>query len=168
MCGVDESLLRCCRGALAESESKAGEWHEKSKPEAVAFLRRAWKSLSPQVPRPCTRKNNDFPKFLLGGRGQASLLPETFIKAWETLEAGRGERGRKASPLAGKVFSTLFLIETGTEQITMGTSCCGGAGVVHLMTSQRIGVGDREGKGFCLHQPGAVRGQGSPAVSSFL
>lgn len=46
--------------ALGESESEVGERSEKSKLEAVAFLRRARKSLSLQIPRPWTRRNKDF------------------------------------------------------------------------------------------------------------
>lgn len=51
------------------------------------------------------------------------------------MEVGPGER-EGASPPAGKVFSTLFSIETGREQITHDrASCSQGAGIVHLMKS---------------------------------
>lgn len=84
----------------------------------------------------------------------------------EARAAGPGER-EGASPLAGKVSSALCTIEIGTEQITSRASCSGGAGVVHLMKTQRIRVGDREGK-VLPPSTGRVRGQGSPAASPFL
>lgn len=84
----------------------------------------------------------------------------------EAQAAGPGER-EEASPLAGKVSSALYSIEIGAEQTTSRVSCSGGAGVVHLMKTQRIRVGDREGK-VMSPSTGRVRGQGSPAASPFL
>lgn len=63
----------------------------------------------------------------------------------EARAAGPGER-EGASLLAGKVSSALCAIEIGTEQITSRASCSGGAGAVHLRKTQRVRVGDREGK----------------------
>lgn len=61
---------------------------------------------------------------------------------WEILEVDWGEK-EGASPPAGKVFSTIFSIETGTEQITHErASCSQGAGIVHLMKNR--GWGQRE------------------------
>lgn len=83
----------------------------------------------------------------------------------EAQAAGPGERGG-ASPLAGKVSSALCSIEKEAEQITSRASCSGGAGVVHLMKTLRIRMGDREE--VLSPSTGRVRGQGSPAVSPFL
>lgn len=84
----------------------------------------------------------------------------------EARAAGPGERGG-ASPLAGKVSSALCSIEKEAEQITSRASCSGGAGVVHLMKTLRIRMGDREEE-VLSPSTGRVREQGSPAASPFL
>lgn len=102
---------------IITSDTKA--WTRKNK----AFLRSFWEEVDRQTPQQQT---------CIDDMGD----PGTW--AW-------GERG--VPPPAGKMSSTLFPIETGTEQIAHDQpSRSGGAGIIHLMNREEWGQGTERRK----------------------